>query len=508
MSWRTTAVLALVVAALGAFVFFYEIRGAEERSERAEAEKRLFQGVEADQISLVTLRTKDGNDARVERIDGAWKLLAPFAFPADDATMQSIASTLASLRSEAVIDEPGPPAEYGLAGEPRVRFRAGEREHVLRIGDRSPVGSNTYVATAADAPVYVVASFRATSLERSLDELRDKRPLRFEREAVVEVRVRWKDGGVRLRRDEQDPEVWRLVEPLAADGDARTVSRLLSDLEFLRATGFDDAPSAEVLRALDAPELAVELETRADGKKGRAELAIGAASQGTERPARGSASSAVYKLPGARYDDLPRSVDAYRDKTLARFAESEARRFEIAFHAEHEGQSHVVTGRREEDAWKTEPEAMKAESVETMLRELSGLEATRIAAESMGSAERAALGLEPPRVVVRVLGGPEAAQEATLAEVHLGVVDATRGIAARRPDRATVYWLPGAREREIPTSLEALRKEFVEPPAAEEAEPAAAPTGERGADPAAAKPAEPAGAKPAEPAPPEREPAG
>jgi hypothetical protein len=38
---KTTGILLLLAAALGAFVYFYEIRGADARREAEEREKRL-----------------------------------------------------------------------------------------------------------------------------------------------------------------------------------------------------------------------------------------------------------------------------------------------------------------------------------------------------------------------------------------------------------------------------------------------------------------------------------
>ena len=106
------------------------------------------------------------------------------------------------------------------------------------------------------------------------------------------------------------------------------------------------------------------------------------------------------------------------------------------------------------------------------------------AAESLGEKERAALGLAPPRAVIRVFGGPDPAKEETLAEVHLGVADEKRGIAAKRADRETIFWLPWERHESIPTSAEAFRERFV--PAAE-----APPEGEEAPQPAEEAPAAP-----------------
>jgi len=209
--------------------------------------------------------------------------------------------------------------------------------------------------------------------------------------------------------------------------------------------------------------------TRADGKEGTARFALGAAGEGGVRPARGNAAEAVYRLPAGALDDFPRSVDAWRDKQLTSFVEAEARRFELAFHAEAAGESLLLSGRREGETWVTEPDAMKPEAARDLVLELSSLDAARIAAESLGAAERTALGLDPPRVVVRVLGGAEEGSDGLLAELQLGVSDAARGIAAKRPDRETIYWLPFERGEQIPTSAEALRERFLAPPPGAEA---------------------------------------
>lgn len=461
MNPRTTAVLALLVAALGAFVWFYEVKGGEERHAEEELSKRLFRDVKADEITLVTLTTKDGKDVRLERVGGAWKILAPIAFPADATVADGIAESLAQMTSETAIADPAPPAEYGLAAPPKIRFRAGDRELALRIGDRAPVGSATYVATADEKPVYSVQSFRITSFDKTLDELRERRPLRFDGEAVAELRVRWKGGAARAVRDEEAPDAWHLVEPIRTEADARAIEKALSDLEFLRAAGFDDAPDSPERKALQDPVLSIEVVSRADGKESSVRLALGAPDKDGKRPAQTGTSDTVYQLAAGSLEDFPRSVDAFRKKTLSSYVPDEARRFELAFHAEGAGATLLITGTRDGDAWKTEPEAMKPEAAAQLVRELSGLEGAKIAAESLGEKERAGLGLAPPRAVIRVFGGPDPAKEETLAEVQLGIGDEKRGIAAKRSDRETIFWLPWERNESIPTSVEAFRERFV-----------------------------------------------
>ena len=48
MNPRTTGILFLVALLLGAFIYFYEIRGGERRQEAEAEAKRLFAGLETD----------------------------------------------------------------------------------------------------------------------------------------------------------------------------------------------------------------------------------------------------------------------------------------------------------------------------------------------------------------------------------------------------------------------------------------------------------------------------
>jgi hypothetical protein len=471
MNPRSTLLLAAAVAALGAFVWLYEIRGAEGREEAAEAEKRIFPALEANSITALELETSEGVVARIEREAGVWTLVQPVEFPADAAAALGLASSLESLASEASFEEPAPLDEYGLGGAPRVRFEAGDRSGALRVGKTSPVGSNTYVATEADAPVHVVETFRATAFEKSLDDLREKRILDFDERQLRRIALRWPDGHVLLTR-ESDEAPWRVVEPVADSADGPTVDRLVSDLRYLRATGFDDEPGDDASLGLAPSAFEAELEVESGaGEPRRLRLAIGGVSSEDKRAVRTKRPGMVYEIAAAGLDDFARRVDAYRDRELLRFAAGDAERVEILF--QEGGQSHAVTATRSEEGWTSSPESLADARIARLVSELAGLRAGGIAAESAGAAELAGMGLAPPRVIVRVFGAEDDAAEGEvplLAELELGVSDEDRGIVARRPDRETVYVAEYALAEHVPIGLDALRDRFVEEPESGEAE--------------------------------------
>ncbi len=478
MSWRSTGILLLVAIALGAAIWWSN-RHETQTQEATEQAKRLFGELEPTQVEWIELTTSDGRAARLARRDGAWRVVEPVDFPADATAADAIASALATMASEAVFEEPQPLSVYGLGEDARVvRFGAADEAHELRVGKKTPVGANSYAATAAadDSPVFTVATFKTTSFDKPLDDLRERRPLRFERDDVKRIEAEWTGGGAVV---EKRDGAWRLVTPIEGEADENAIETLLSDLVFLRAAGFVDEPPPAADVGLDAPEYRVVLsgEAEAGAEPPRWELAIGGVIAVNARAGK-AAEDALYHIPEDRFQKLPKRVDAFRFKQLAHYVASDAERFELVFRdptAEAQGSTEVVTisGTRTEAGWDTTPEPMAAGLASRLIAELARLDAVDIAADEVGPDELAGLGLSPAHAAIRVFGKPpEAGGDApVLADVQLGVRQGDR-VIAKRADRPTVFRMDAALAEHIPVSLAAFRNRFVsaEVPAAEGAD--------------------------------------
>lgn len=464
MSWRNTLILLAVAALLGAGIWVSNREQA--RTQQAEEQaKRLFGELDAAAVEWVSLATSDGQAVRLARRDGAWRVVEPVDFPADAAAADAIANALASLASEAVIEDPQPPAVYGLAdGAKLVRFGASGAEHELRVGKKTPVGANSYAATGAgeDAKVYTIGTFKTAAFDKAIDDLRERRPLRFEREDVTRIEAEWTGGRAVVAKQ---GGAWKLVEPFAADADENAIETMLSDLVFLRASGFVDQPPPPAEVGLDAPQYRVVLTgTAEEGQDApRWELAIGGVVEANARAGK-AAEPALYKIPEDRFQKLPKTVDAFRFKQLAGFVASDAERFELVFHdtAATDTTSVVtIVGRRTESGWETEPEPMAAGAAARLVAELARLEAAEIAADEVGKQELAGLGLAPPHAGIRVYGkAPEGGEEPVLADLQLGVQKGDR-VIAKRADRPTIFRMDAAKAEQVPVSLEAFRNRFV-----------------------------------------------
>jgi hypothetical protein len=476
MNPRVTALLFLVAAALGAFVWFYEIEGEEARKASEDAAKRLFPELEADQISWIALTSSDGHPVRLERKEGSWRLVQPLEFRADGFVVDGMASSLAQLASESSYAEPQPPEVYGLGdGAREVVFEAGGAERRLRIGARTPMGGNTYVSVGGSGPVYAVRTYSVSALAKRLDELRDKRIVEFATEAVRGLAVRWPDGGVVLAREEGAGEAqpgeegkapaagWRLVEPVAGRADASTVDSALSNLSFLRATGFEDAAAPDAESGLESPDLEIEL-TLAPGSEGaeprKISVAFGPPLASGDRLVR-SGGPTLFRVPGTRIEDYPRKLVAWRFKDVARFAAEDARRVEIALRDAAGGELLLTATRGEDDAWSSAPEAMDPERLRTLVDELARLRARDILADSMGPEELRGLALEPPKARFVVRGADEGS---ALAEVRLGVVRQGGGVVAQAAGNPTVFELDPVLAEYLPVGLEAFRNRFAAKP--------------------------------------------
>jgi hypothetical protein len=468
MNPRNTALLFLVAAALGAFVYLYEIRGGEQRKEQASAAKRLYPGVDAAAVEWIALTSSDGKAVEAERSEGRWKITKPLVALGDPVALDGMASALAEVQSEVAIDAPQAPEVYGLGdGAKIVRFRAaGGGEQTLRIGKRTPVGPNTYAGTADTTKVFAIPTYRASSFDRAFDDLRERRILRFDMSAIEAADVWFGAEHVSAARKDH---VWSLVAPAAGPGDETALEKLLSDMSFLRASGFLDDATPDTDVGLASPEVVVELRGKPPTEGAPPpvfRLAMGPPLPGDEkhRAAR-AGDGTLYLVPVERILDVPRSVNAYRFKDVAKFVASDAQRLELTFHDASEAQPVVASIQRSDTAgWQIEGGELISGKPTRLVAELSRLRAQDIVTDAPSAAEEASLGLAPPGAIVRVYGAKTAQAEPLLAEVQLGRVDA-QGVVARAGSGGAIYRLEPSLAEHLPTSLAVWRDAFLSKPA-------------------------------------------
>ncbi|MCB9724472.1 MAG: DUF4340 domain-containing protein [Spirochaetaceae bacterium] len=491
MSPRTTGLLALVALVLGAFVVFYELGGEGEREAARDEAKRIHPGIEAEEITSVALVTRDGQPARFERSEGRWRMVEPFEDEADGRALDAIAFALADLPCVGRVDGASSLDPFGLGDTARVvRFQVGSgaarRMFGLRIGGATPVGGNLYLSRLDDDEVVYAERYRLNALDKDLADLRERQILDFDTDDVRSLRVAWTDddGPVDLelvRVDEPSRAAgddaagattsWRIHAPFDAPADEETVEALLADLAFLRASGFVDASDPAARAAIRDPLIVVTIGLA--GREVPLRLAIGglyADGRLVEGPG-----GRLRTVAAERIDDVPRTLAAYRERTVSRFDLAEAFRVTLELRADPEAAGGPAPG--DASPMRVVAElggtgwarvdggpALDPDRFSDFVRDLAGLRAADVFADGLGGAELESLGLSPPRVAIRV----EAERaERPLAEVALGRDLPGRGLVAMRGDEGPVFVLAAQATLDLPGSSQAFAEAFLARPTSE-----------------------------------------
>src|SRR5438876_10155267 len=95
---RSTLILLIAAVALGAFVYFYEIKGGKARDEKPEPSKPAFTFKRED-LTAITL-TRAGQTIALENQDNKWIIKQPVNGAADQTTVDSLVNSLADARVE------------------------------------------------------------------------------------------------------------------------------------------------------------------------------------------------------------------------------------------------------------------------------------------------------------------------------------------------------------------------------------------------------------------------
>jgi hypothetical protein len=126
---RSTIILLVVFLGLLGYVYFY---GAKKPlgQEAGEPREKVFT-VEADKIEELRVKPATGEGSVLKKVNGTWTMVEPAQTKADEAEVTSIATNLASLERQRVVDDnPADISQYGLA-TPRVEVafrKSGDKE--------------------------------------------------------------------------------------------------------------------------------------------------------------------------------------------------------------------------------------------------------------------------------------------------------------------------------------------------------------------------------------------
>ena len=331
MKFKTNVAIGAVFVALLAFVYFYEIKGGEERRQEAEKSKQLFVFQDDDAQRLELLR---GDDALVlAKGTGGWNLSAPMTDGADQEAVERYLRNLRECeREKVVVDSAAASAEeaaqYGLDA-PRLKVRLQTEdggEQVVAFGGDSPTDRFTYAQLQGDNPeIFVVRAWRFDNLDKRAFDLRDRRVLAFAKDEVMQVQRTGLGGAVVVDRVDAD---WQMREPVTARAAADAVDGLLDKIDQAEIEAFvAEEPDTTALASYglgEPPHVEVALLVGADRAEKR--LAIGGADEQGRWYARDASRPQVFLVDSTLVQELTKGIADLRDKKPLRFERDQVER--------------------------------------------------------------------------------------------------------------------------------------------------------------------------------------
>jgi hypothetical protein len=301
---RSLAIFALVVLALGAFVWFWE-REQPGTAEREATAKKVLGGIDRKDVREVRV-DRDGVEVRLVRespsgggevedgngdgqagpdtaadedppgdslslFDTAeWRLVAPLQARADRMAVDGLLTSLLGLEKARTL-EGVDRAEYGLAPpQATVTLVSGKRSHTLEVGREIPGTAQRVVALAGGDTVWTVPAAFWGELSRPAGDWRSRQLFPGQRHEVDRLSLQRAGEVVVLARRGDD--FW-LEAPVTDRADSERVDELLTAVTGLEAVEFLDQ-GEEPSTGLDAPEAVVEV-VRA-GRREPFRIALGA----------------------------------------------------------------------------------------------------------------------------------------------------------------------------------------------------------------------------------------
>jgi len=280
-----------------------------------------------DDVEKLTIARDNGQTVEIDRDGDNWKIVKPAPSPADDTAVRMALGTLVNARaSDFVADAPGNVNQYGLE-KPHltatVVLKNGEQQSMLFGFKQNEQGkSGIYARRGERAPVYAVAEYVMTSLDKSPLDFRDKTIVKVDPEMVETVKVKNGDGEFTLKRAPVGK--WDvIVGGKTSEGDIPVVERVLNQFRDLKGESIvaDPMPSAQPF-GLDNPAWEITLV----GKDGKdlstvklAKISVrptappipGEPPQRNEYYATASGSKAVYALSDFSFEQLNKPAPLY-----------------------------------------------------------------------------------------------------------------------------------------------------------------------------------------------------
>jgi uncharacterized protein DUF4340 len=373
MKLRGLLIAAAVLAALLGALYWsnHHSSNADSTAKTAVAAPTKILSLSQSDITNLAIHRKSEPPVDLSRNNsGVWQITAPKSLGADQDSVSSVLSALSSLNAERLLEEKASDlASYGLTA-PSVEIDVTSKNNKtqkLLIGDQTPSGNAFYAVLAGDPRLFTVASYTKSSLDKTTDDLRDKRLLTADFDKVSQIELITqkpeKKQDITFARNK---DAWQILKPAPYRAESYKVEDLVRSLkEAKMEVGSDDAKDAAAFKS--AVPFAV---ARVSGASGTQELEIRKAKD--DYYAKSTGLPGIYKVPATLATSLDKTLDDFRNKKLFDFGYDDPNKIEIR-----DGSKSYVFTHSGSDWWGPDGKKLDDTSVQVLLGNIRDLSAEK-----------------------------------------------------------------------------------------------------------------------------------
>jgi hypothetical protein len=325
---KTTLLVLLCAAALGAGVYYFDWKKGTEPKPANDASKPAFSIQASDIVSFTLAHPAQPGDSpiRFEKHEGVWRIVQPVQTDADQSTAAGIVDQLAAARiAQSESGSADRRKAFGL-DPPRtsVEFQlANGSKHSILIGDNDFTGEASYTVVDNGQSVSLLPQLLSTSVGKSLDGLRDRSILHLNAEQVTALALRNSAGDLAISNDKNG---WKFAAPAGSLAGKDAVDALLQAVENAKmVTVASEKPDNLGKYGLASPAITFT----ASGDKGAKSTLVVGKQDGEAYFARDLSRPTIFRIDGDLEKKLSQKFADLRDKQVLHGDTADTQRMQI-----------------------------------------------------------------------------------------------------------------------------------------------------------------------------------
>src|SRR5437773_6491525 len=342
MKLRGLLTASALLAVLTGLLWWSNRKEARATKEPVDSKSAKLFTAREDQIQEIEIQKQNGEIIQLKRNAGKWQITEPKQLAADPEAVSSLLSTLSSVNADHMIQDKATNVEpYGLA-QPSVKIgivESNNKTRELLIGDQTPAGTANYAELAGDQRVFTIASYTKTSLDKSPNDLRDKRLLTFDSDKLSRVELTANKTAIEFGRNK---DAWQIVKPKPLRADQSSVEELIRTLRDARMdlSGSEDTKKNVAAFNSSAPFATVKV----TDVSGTQEMQV--RKNKDDYYAKSSIVDGMYKVSSTLGTALGKNLADFRNKKLFDFGFADPDKVEV-----HDGSKGLFLLRSDSDWW-------------------------------------------------------------------------------------------------------------------------------------------------------------